>query len=104
MTLGFQYRIALPGRSATDSTGGGARPPAAAFLRRIRPELRRVVAHWTGQYQYTIDQVLSEMIERCRELKLRQHRPEEEVQRDALIMLTITTINFLHDGHHRVAL
>ena len=37
-------------------------PSAAPFLRRNRRELRQVVAEWTGQYQYTIDQVLSEMI------------------------------------------
>ena len=51
---------------------------AAAFLRRMRPELRRVVAHWTGQYQYIINQVLGEMIDRCRELKLRVDRPLPE--------------------------
>ena len=37
------------------------RPPAARFLRRIGPELRRMVAQWTGEYQYTINQVLEEM-------------------------------------------
>ena len=46
-------------------------PTAAAFLSRIRGELRRSVARWTGEYSYTIDQVVQEMIERCRELKLR---------------------------------
>jgi hypothetical protein len=79
-------------------------PSAAACLRRLAPRLRREVAHWTGQYQYTINQVLDGMIERCRELKLRVHRPEEDVERDALILLTIQTMNHLHDGHHRVAL
>lgn len=79
-------------------------PTAAGFLRKIRPILRRTVAKWTGEYQYTIDQVLSEMIQRCRELKLRMSRPADEVERDALMMLTIQTMNYLHDGHHRVAL
>ena len=77
---------------------------AAAFLRRIRPELRRVVAHWTGEYQYTIDQVLSEMIERCRELNLRLDRSEEQTRHDALVSLTVQIMNYLHGGHHRVAL
>ncbi len=79
-------------------------PSAASFLRRIRPSLRRSVAQWTGEYQYTIDQVLAEMVARCRELDLRLHRPAADVERDALIMLTIQTMNYLHDGHHRVAL
>ena len=77
---------------------------AASFLRRIRPELRRVVAHWTGQYQYTIDQVLKEMIECCRERRLRLARPEVEVKRDAMVMLAVQTVNYLHNGHHRVTL
>ena len=44
---------------------------AARFLARIRKEVRRTVARWTGEYQYTIDQVLDDIISRCRELKLR---------------------------------
>ncbi|MCA9133575.1 MAG: hypothetical protein KDA45_10490 [Planctomycetales bacterium] len=77
---------------------------AAAFLRRTRTELRKSVSKWTGEYQYTIDQVLSEMIERCRELRLRMAAPEEETKRDLMILLTVQTMNFLHEGHHRVAL
>lgn len=79
-------------------------PLAATFLRQLRPRLRKSVAYWTGEYQYTIDQVLNEMIERCRELKLRRHRPEAEVERDLHILLTVQTMNFLNGGHHRVAL
>lgn len=77
---------------------------ASAFLRRFRTELRKCVANWTGEYQYTIDQVLSEMIERCRELKLRLSLNEEDTKRDVMILLTVQTMNFLHEGHHRVAL
>jgi len=77
---------------------------AATFLRRLRPELRRVVAQWTGQYQYVINQVLDDMIDRCRELKLRVDRPLPEAERDMLVMLTVQTMNYLHGGHHRVAL
>lgn len=77
---------------------------AARFLRRIGPELRRMVARWTGEYQYTINQVLEEMIDRCRQLDLRLERPEDEVRNDALVMLTVQTMNYLHGGRHRVAL
>ena len=45
--------------------------PASRFINRIRKEVRRTVAAWTGVYQYTIDQVLEEMAERCDELQLR---------------------------------
>jgi hypothetical protein len=77
---------------------------AAGFLRRLRPKLRKGVARWTGEYQYTIDQLLSEMISRCRELNLHLDRPDQEVEHDALIMLTVQTMNYLHAGHHQVVL
>lgn len=75
---------------------------AAAFLSRIRGELRTHVARWTGEYSYTIDQVVQEMIERCRELKLRLGSPLEEAKRDAMILVAVRTTNFLHEGRHRV--
>lgn len=77
---------------------------AAAFLNRIRTELRRTVAKWTGEYAYTIDQVVQEMIERCRELKLRLGGSPEEVKRDAMILVAVRTTSFLHEGGHRAAI
>jgi hypothetical protein len=79
-------------------------PTAAAFLSRIRCELRRSVARWTGEYSYTIDQVVQEMIERCRELKLRLGTPPEEAKRDAMILVAVRTTHFLHEGRHRFAI
>ncbi|MEX1017042.1 MAG: putative zinc-binding metallopeptidase [Phycisphaeraceae bacterium] len=81
-----------------------ARPTAASFLRRIRPELRDMVAHWTGTPAYTIDQVLRDMIDRCKELKLRLAKPERETKVEAMLMVSVQTMNFLHSGQHRVAL
>ncbi|QDT13253.1 hypothetical protein K239x_52710 [Planctomycetes bacterium K23_9] len=76
----------------------------AAFLSRIRNELRRTVAHWTGEYSYTIDQVIQEMIERCRELNLRLGSPADEAKRNAMILVAVRTTHFLHEGRHRVAI
>jgi len=91
-------------RLFANSNNGSNLPSASAFLRKMRPELRTVVRRWTGEYQYTIDQVLKEMIERCRQLNLRVDRPIDEVKHDALVMLTVQTMNYLHGGHHRLAL
>lgn len=78
---------------------------ACAFLRKNRSELRKGVARWTGQHAYTIDQVLSEMIERCREMRLRLVTDDEvETLREVMVMLTVQTMNYLHGGHHRIAL
>ncbi len=78
-------------------------PKAAAFLNRFRKEVRRKVAAWTGEYQYTIDQVLEGMILRCRELDLRVPVAEEQAKLDFTILLTVHTMNFLRSGRHRVA-
>ncbi|MBN1441155.1 MAG: putative zinc-binding metallopeptidase [Planctomycetes bacterium] len=88
--------------SSTPAAGKAER--AAAFLRRIRPEIRRLVARWTGQYQYMIDQVLKDMIDRSRELNLFVHHPDEQTKLEAAILLAVQTMNYLHGGHHRIAL
>jgi hypothetical protein len=77
---------------------------AAQFLGRMRRPLRRLVASWTGIYQYTIDQVLEDMITRARELKLRLAVPEEQARYEFTVLLTVQTMNYLHSGRHRVAL
>lgn len=91
-------------RIFTDRPEAHGNPTAAMFLRKIRGELRRCVSKWTAENQYTIDQVLSEMIDRSRDLKLRLARSEEETKQDMMVLLTVQTMNFLHEGYHRVAL
>ncbi len=75
---------------------------AARFLARIRKDVGRTVARWTGEYQYTIDQVLTGMLVRCRELKLRLMAPEAQTKLDFTIVLTVQTMNYLHSGEQRV--
>jgi hypothetical protein len=77
---------------------------AAQFIARFRRPVRRVVAGWTGIYQYTIDQVLEDMIARCRELKLRLAVPEEQARQEFTVLLTVQTMNYLHSGGHRLFL
>jgi len=77
---------------------------AAQFIERMRKPARRIVAGWTGIYQYTVDRVLDDMIERCRELKLRLAGPEEQARNEFTVLLTVQTMNYLHSGRHRVAL
>ncbi len=77
---------------------------AARFLLRVRRDVRRSVAAGTGTYQYTIDQVLGEMIGRCRALNLRVVGPEENTKLAFTVLLTVQTMNHLHSGGYRVAL
>jgi len=80
------------------------RRSAASFLRQLKPEARRVVAQWTGLYQYTVNQVIGEMIERSRELSLKVHRSEKETRRDVLVLLTVKTMHYLQGGYHKMAM
>jgi hypothetical protein len=90
-------------RLFTDAAIHADRMSAATFLNRFRREVRRKVASWTGEYQYTIDQVLEGMIERCRQLQLRLPIDEEQAKLDFTILLTVHTMNFLRSGRHKVA-
>jgi hypothetical protein len=77
---------------------------AARFIARVRRDVRRMVAEWTGEYQYTIDQVIEDMMKRANELNLRLREPEDQTKLDFIILLTVQTMNYLHSGRHRVAL
>ncbi len=90
-------------RLFTDAPTHADKLSAATFLNRFRREVRRKVASWTGEYQYTIDQVLEDMIQRCRELHLRLPLPEEQAKLDFTILLTVHTMNYLRSGRHKVA-
>jgi len=68
---------------------------ASAFIRRVRPEILRSLSPWIGDHRYQIDHVLTEMMGRCRELKLRARGPERRLKRDLTIILTKHTIDSL---------
>jgi hypothetical protein len=76
--------------------------PASRFVARVRREVRSTVSHWTGEYQYTIERVLEDIAQRCRELDLRLVQSEEQTKLDFTLLLTVQTMNYLHGGRHRV--
>jgi hypothetical protein len=77
---------------------------ASRFIQSIRRDVRRLVAEWTGAYQYTIDRVIEDMTTRAGELNLRLKYPEDRTKLDFTMLLTVQTMNYLHSGRHRVAL
>jgi len=79
-------------------------PTAARVIGQIRRDVRRLVAEWTGSYQYTIDRVIEDMTARARELQLRLRHPLDRTKLDFTILVTVQTMNYLHSGRHRVAL
>jgi hypothetical protein len=77
---------------------------ASRFIHSIRRDVRRLVAEWTGTYQYTIDRVIEDIIARSDELSLRLMYPEDRTKLDFTMLVTVQTMNYLHSGRHRVAL
>ena len=67
--------------------------------------MRRLVAEWTGSYQYTIDRVIEDMIARARRAATCGCKyPEDRTKLDFTMLVTVQTMNYLHSGRHRVAL
>lgn len=79
-------------------------PSAVSFLRRVRRPVRKLVASWTGEYSYTIDLVLKEMISRSRERNLRITRPADDVKLELAVWLTKQTMSYVHSRNHRIAI
>ena len=82
-------------RLFSDGARHRTQPTAASFLRRHRGDIRRIVSRWTGEYQFSLDQVLTDMIGRCRELKLRVVGDERQLLTDFMVLLTARTMSFL---------
>lgn len=77
------------------ANGNGNGQSAAQFLRRHQREIRQLVARWTGEFQYTLDEVLKEMRGRCRELGLRAVTDERQLVLDFSILLTVHTMHHI---------
>jgi len=67
-----------------------AHESAAGFLRRHRAGIRHLVARWSGEYQITLDAVLSDMIVRCRELGLRAVGAQRPLVTNFAVLLAVT--------------
>lgn len=80
------------------------RTTAVRFLREIRPEILQLVAQWTGAHAYTIDQVLKDIIDRCRELRLRVARPRNEARTQTLMLVTVHTMKMLQSTRREIPL
>jgi hypothetical protein len=80
------------------------RESAALFLRRMRPRIRETVARWTGESAYTVDLVVREMIERCKELKLRRVSTELRAREDVSVLVAVQATKLLHRVPHPILL
>lgn len=91
-------------RVFSDAPHHNGRELASAFIQSHRTEIRQTVARWTGEYEFTLDQILRDMIGRCRELKLRVAGPQRRVLLDFAGMLAVRTVHFLYSRRISIAL
>ncbi len=79
-------------------------PTAASFLRKHGKEIRQQVSTWTGEYEFTVEQVLKELMGRCTELKLRAAGSERQLKLNFAILLTVHSMTYLYRGREWHAL
>ena len=75
---------------------------ASTFIRKIKKDVRKSVSPWTGTYQYTINQIIQQIIERCEYLDLKLRFPFEQSKYQFISMLSVVTIEYIHKGAHKV--
>ena len=78
--------------------------PAASFIRRYRAELRRMVARFTGESQFTLEHVLEDVISRAMALELRAARDDRRLRVDFALLMTVRTVHFHYSRRNWVAL
>jgi hypothetical protein len=81
-----------------------ARELASRFIVRHSKEIRTLVSRWTGESEFTIDQLLQEMIGRSRALKLRVPAPDKKVLLDFAGMLAVRSVHFLYRRRESIPL
>ena len=74
---------------------------ASTFLEQNRAKIRRKVSKSTGEYQLTLDDVIDEIIGRCRKLKLRAVGSERQLMRDFTVLLAARTVHSLYSPSRR---
>lgn len=62
---------------------------AAMLLHRRRARIRERVARWTGAYEMTVENLLKEIIGRCRQLKLRVRGSDDDAVNEFIVILAL---------------
>jgi hypothetical protein len=82
-----------------DDAAHRRRKLASRFLREHRHTLRRQICKWTGQHPFIVDEILGDMIFRCRQLRLRMHHSESETGEGAAVLIGLRASHLLRRRH-----
>jgi hypothetical protein len=91
-------------RLFSDAEEHKANEKASRYIRRNKSEIMDIVSRWTSEYNYRINDVLQEMIDRCDALGLRVARDDAAMKPEIAACLTALVMNKLHTGGFRVSL
>ncbi|MEM9939940.1 MAG: putative zinc-binding metallopeptidase [Planctomycetota bacterium] len=72
---------------------------AASFLTKNRSIFSQAIAQETGEYRYNINQVLKEMIDRCKVMNLYVTKDERELKESFLKIFPVKTVQYLKRKH-----
>lgn len=70
--------------------------PASQFLRKHRAAIRELVCRWTGEYPFTLDQVIKQMMQRSRQLKLRAVGNQQQLATNCAMMVAVHSMQTLY--------
>jgi hypothetical protein len=91
-------------RVFSTSPNDAGRELASRFITRHANEIRALVSRWTGESEFTIDQLLRDMIVRSRALKLRVVGPDPKALLDFAGMLAVRSVHFLYRRRESIPL
>ena len=90
-------------RLFTNNPEMGTKVRADVFIKSVQKDVRKSVAPWTGAYQYTINEIIQLIIKRSKELNLLCKLPHEESKNQLIAMLSVVTLEYIHNGSHKIA-
>jgi len=71
---------------------------AHKLMRRNKQALINSIVHWTGQPKYTVDQLVTQLMKRSRDLGLKTSNDDMRVNFDLAAYLATLVTNYLHTG------
>jgi hypothetical protein len=106
-----RYRVKPPGvydrdlrQLFSDDPTHRQHESAAHYLRRNRHEIVAIVARWTSEYRYRVDQVLEEIMKRCETLDLHVVHDNPALKLNVVAFLTRLLMEYLHTGRFLIML
>lgn len=79
-------------------------PPAATFIRQVRPQLHRLLTRRSQLHPYLVHHVMRMVIRRATELDLRVIRPKRRTERELFVLLERILFDLVRRGRERYTL